>query len=50
MTSDNLSLYITQLLYWSLYNYAAHAADILTSATVVHGEDNDSSGLYCRCC
>ena len=35
LTSDNLSLYITLLLYWSLYNCAAHAADILTATTVV---------------
>ena len=34
LTSENLSLYITLLLYWSLYNYAAHAADILTPTTV----------------
>ena len=26
LTSENLSLYTTILLYWSLYNYAAHAA------------------------
>ena len=37
--------------YWSLYNYAAHAADILTPTTVVQGVvDNDSWGLYCRRC
>ena len=36
--------------YWSLYNYAAHAADILTPTTVVQGVDNHSLGLYCRCC
>ena len=34
--------------YWSLYNYAAHAADILTLTTVVQGVDNHSWGLYCR--
>ena len=28
--------------YWSLYNYAAHAADILTPTTVVQGVDNHS--------
>ena len=37
-------------LYWSLYNYAAHAADILTPTTVVQGVDNHSWGLYCRRC
>ena len=31
--------------YWSLYNYAAHAADILTPTTVVQGEDNHSWDL-----
>ena len=35
---------------WSLYNYAAHAADILTPSTVVQGVDNHSWGLYCRRC
>ena len=30
LTSANLSLYITLLLYWSLYNYAAHAFEIMT--------------------
>ena len=50
LTSDNLSLYITLLLYWSLYNYASHAADILTPTTVVQGVDNHSWGLYCRRC
>ena len=50
LTIDNLSLYITLLLYWSLYNYAAHAADILTPTTVVQGVDNHSWGLYCRRC
>ena len=50
LTSDNLSLYITLLLYWSLYNYAVHAADILTPTTVVQGVDNHSRGLYCRRC
>ena len=34
LTRENLSLYITQLLCWSLYNYAVHAADIL-SPTIV---------------
>ena len=42
LTNENLSLYITLLLYWSLYNYAAHAADILTPTTVVQGVDNHS--------
>ena len=50
LTTDNLSLYITLLLYWSSYNYAAHAADILTPTTVVQGVDNLSWGLYCRRC
>ena len=36
--------------YWSLYNYAAHAADVLTATTVVQGVDNHSWGLYCRRC
>ena len=42
----------TLLLYvcWSLYNYAAHAADILTPTTVVQGVYNHSWGLYCRRC
>ena len=30
VTSENLSLFITLLLYWSLYNYASHATDNLT--------------------
>ena len=50
MTSEYLSLYIIVLLYWSLYNYAAHAADILTPTSVVQGVDNHSLGLYYRCC
>ena len=50
LTSENLSLYISLLLNWSLYNYAAHAADILTPTTVVQGVDNHSWGLYCRRC
>ena len=33
-----------------IYNYAAHAADILTPTTVVQGVDNHSWGLYCRRC
>ena len=37
-------------LYWPLYNYAAHAADILSPTTVVQGVDNHSWGLYCRRC
>ena len=36
--------------YWSLYNYAAHAADNLTPTFVVQGVDNHSWGLYCRRC
>ena len=50
LTSENLSLYTILLLYWSLYNYAAHAADILTPTTVVQDVDNHSWGLYCRRC
>ena len=50
LTSENLSLYTTLLLYLSLYNYAAHAAHILTPTTVVQGVDNHSWGLYCRRC
>ena len=42
LTSENLSLYTTYYFYWSLYNYAAHAADILTPTTVVQGVDNHS--------
>ena len=49
LTSENLSLYTTQLLYWS-YNYAAHDAYILTPTTVVQGVNNRSWGLYCRRC
>ena len=45
LTSQNLSLYTFLLLYWSLYNYAAHAADILTPTTVVQGVANHSRGL-----
>ena len=30
---------------WSLYNYTAHAADILTLTTVVQGVDNHSRGF-----
>ena len=48
-TNENLSLYTTLLLYWSLYNYAAHAADILSTTTVVQGVDNHSWGWYCYC-
>ena len=50
LTSENLSLYTTLLVYWSLYNYAAHAAVILTRTTIVQGENNHSWGLYCRRC
>ena len=41
---------ISNYYYWSLYNYAAHAAGILTPTTVVQGVDNHSWGLYCRRC
>ena len=50
LTSENISLYTTLLFYWSFYNYAAHAADILTPTTVVQVGDNHSWGLYCRRC
>ena len=50
LTSENLSLYTTLLLYRCLYNYAAHAADILTPTTVVQGAGYHSWGLYCRRC
>ena len=50
LTSENLILYITLLLYRSFYNYAVHAGDILTPSTVVQGIDNHSWGLYCRRC
>ena len=50
LTSDHLSLYITLLLYWSLFNYTAHAADILTPTTVVPGVDNYTWGFYYRRC
>ena len=46
LTSENLSLCTTLLLYWSLYNYAAHTADILTAITVIQGVENHSWGLY----
>ena len=36
--------------YWSLYNYAVQAADILTPTTVVQGVHNHSRGLYCHRC
>ena len=39
LTSENLSVYITLSFDWSLYNYAAHTADILTRTTVVQGVD-----------
>ena len=42
LTSENLLLYITLLLYWPLYNYATKAADILTPTTVVQGVENHS--------
>ena len=47
LTSVNISLYITLLLYWLLYDYAA---DILTPTTVKQAVDNYSWGLYCRHC
>ena len=50
LTSLNLSLHIIIPLYWLLYIYAAHAADILTQTTVVQGVGNHSWGLYCRRC
>ena len=50
LTSENLSLYITLLLYWSLYNHAARAVDIFIPNTVVQCIDNHSWGLYCRRC
>ena len=40
LTSENLSWYTTLLFLLSLYNYAAHAADILTPTSVVQGVDN----------
>ena len=43
-------IYTTLLFSWSLYNYAPHAADILTPTTVVEGVDNHSWGLYYRRC
>ena len=42
LTSENPSSYVTLLLCWPLYNYVAHAADILTPITVVKGVDNNS--------
>ena len=39
---EPIVIYITLLLYWSLYNYTAHAADILTPTTAVQGVDNHS--------
>ena len=33
-----------------MYNYAAHATDILTPTTVARGVDKHSRGLYCRRC
>ena len=50
LTSENLSLYTTLLRCWSLYNYAAHAADVLTPTICVQGVDNHSWGLYFRRC
>ena len=50
LTSDSLSSYTSLLLYWSLYNCAAYAADILTPTTAVQGVDIHSWGLYCRRC
>ena len=50
LISEKLSLYTTLLLYWSLYNYAAHAADISTPTTVAQSVNNHSWGLYCRRC
>ena len=51
LTSGNLLLFILLHYFsWSLYNYAAYVADILTPTTVVQGVDNRSQGLYCRRC
>ena len=50
LTSENISLYTILLLCWSLYNYAAHAADIFTPITVIQGVDNHSWGLHCCRC
>ena len=52
LTSENLSLFVTLIyyFYWSLYNYAAHAADILTPTTIVQSLDDHSWGLHCRRC
>ena len=49
LTSENLSLYTTPLLYCSLYNYTAHAAVILTPTTVVQCVDNHSREKIVRC-
>ena len=42
--------YTSLLLYLSIYNYVAHAADILSPTTVMQGVDNNSWGLYCHHC
>ena len=47
---EAIVIYHSYYFNWSLYNYAAHAADILTPSTVVQGVDNHSWGLYCRRC
>ena len=50
LTTANLSLYITLLLYWSLCNYAAHAADILAPSSAEQSVGNHSLRLHCRHC
>ena len=36
--------------YWSVYNYAAYAADIFTPIAVAQGVDNHCWGSHCRRC
>ena len=50
LTSETYPYISLYYINWSLYNYAAHTADILTPTTVVQGVDNYSWGLYCRRC
>ena len=40
---EPIVMYHSITFYWSLYNYGAHAADILTPTTVVRGVDNHQS-------
>ena len=47
LTSVNRSLYITLLLYWSLYSFSTHVVNILTATSVVQCIYNHSCGLYC---